>query len=268
MNKTITSHQNPVIKSAKKLKERKYRKNTSLFYAEGAREISLAIKNGFQIHSFIHCPKYYSQESMKILDLIHSYPSYEVPKEIFDTLVVRKGSDGVFVSFKEHYSQLTTAIVKPSEMILGVVGVEKPGNVGALIRTADSLGVEKIFAIDDDLDFFNPNLIRSSLGAVFSKQIYKVSWLDLVDFCRKNKAPIYSAALSSHSSPLHEVDFSSGGVLLLGAEDTGLPDYITNSSTEVVEIPMFGDVNSLNVSAAGAIIMWEMKKQQIKDKAK
>ena len=146
-------------------------------------------------------------------------------------------------------------------MILVLEGVEKPGNLGAVLRTADAAGIDAVIICDPLIDFYNPNVIRSSVGCVFTNQIASASTEETIQWLRKNSISIYCTYLKA-SRPYHEVDYTNSSAIIMGTEAVGLSDAWIDSSNENIIIPMQGKIDSMNVSTAAAVVVFEASRQR------
>lgn len=264
--KKITSLQNPQIKKLVNLREAKTRRQLQQFIIEGVREQERAIKNGFEISEVYLCPELLNDSGQRLLDDLLKTPAifYELSLPCFEKVAVRKGSDGLILIAKYKERSLLDFEVEKQPFVLVIEGVEKPGNIGALLRTADAAGIQSVLVIGSHkIDLFNPNLIRSSLGTCFSLPVFQCSREQVYETCKRNKIAIFAAVLSNSSVFYDKVDYSKGCALLLGSEDKGLDDYWVSHADQLISIPMLGQVDSLNVSAAGAVLMYEVVKQRI-----
>ena len=146
-------------------------------------------------------------------------------------------------------------------LILIAEAPEKPGNIGAILRTADAAKVDAVFIANPKTDLYNPNIIRSSVGCVFTNQIATGSTSEIIDFLKKNNISIYAAALQA-SKPYHQIDFTQSTAIVVGTEATGLSEEWRESSTQNIIIPMSGEIDSMNVSVAAGILIFEAKRQR------
>ena len=155
-------------------------------------------------------------------------------------------------NFKLDESKINLALV--------LDGIEKPGNIGAILRTCDSADVDIIVLNNEKCDLYNPNVIRSSLGSIFSQKIMSMKSNDTVDFLKDNKFKIYSTSLASKNS-IEKIKFSNSSAIVLGSESSGISKFWLNNSDELIKIPMLGKVDSLNVSVSAAITLYEVNRQ-------
>jgi TrmH family RNA methyltransferase len=256
----ITSLKNPRVKEAFKLRDAKARRQRGVFAFEGAREILRAIDHGFDLEELFCCEALFSDLAKSVVQTVDPGKLVPINEEVFAKLAVRSSVDGLWAVFKTKEFDLQT-YSSEAPLLLGLHGLEKPGNVGALYRSADGAGVDGVIRLEGTSDPFSHNSIRSSLGTVFSRPTYASQLNAMMEFAQKNKLQILSAALSSDAVPYTEPDYTIPTLIVLGSEDQGLPKSFLEHS-QVVQIPMLGTADSLNVSVAGAIIMYEARRQR------
>lgn len=264
---TITSPQNDKIKLTSKLSEKRQREKTGLFRVDDTRDLRRALAGGYEIEFALFCPQLATAEDEA---LIHEYDNaliYEVDLDLMQKASYRQNPGGlVAVLHQQDLPMLATTNLGVSH-ILGMVQLTKPGNIGALLRTADAAGFRTIFLIDTPLDIYNPNIIRSSTGTCFLNNLYSLTTQEAIAFFRQNTIKMLAAHLAGSMS-LFDYDFTQQRtVVLVGAEDTGLDESWVATCDALVKIPMQGQiVDSLNVSVSGAIIMYEALRQQMEQK--
>ena len=258
----ITSTQNPKIKNLARLHKSSERREQKLFLTEGLKEICFAQNEGFKLHSIFWCPE--MGLPMKKLDLLlaQKVPFYEISGEIFSKVAYREGSDGVLAVIHEQKLPLDKIRVRKNSLVIVIESVEKPGNLGAILRTADAAGVDAVLICNSKTDVFNPNIIRSSLGCVFSNQVVCCSNEDAIEWLRGKKIKTYAALLSNESKPYHEINYTAAVALVLGTEDEGLSEFWIKNSDGKIIIPMLGRIDSLNVSVSAAILVFEALRQR------
>jgi TrmH family RNA methyltransferase len=262
MIKQISSLQNPFIKELILYKEKsRARKKAGLFLIEGMREINLALKGGYSITTFLFNPKIISEE--RILKLANDkIDIIEVTSEIYQRLAYRESTQGVIALAKAKNFSLESVMLKTdSPLILVAEAPEKPGNIGALLRTADAANVDLFIIANPKTDLFNPNIVRSSVGCVFTNEIATGSTTEIIAFLKLNKINIYCAELQA-SVEYQTVDYKNSAAVVVGTESTGLSDEWLEQSTQNIIIPMSGQIDSLNVSVAAGILIFEAKRQR------
>lgn len=263
----ITSLQNPRIKhAASLLTERKMREQTGLFAVEGAREIERALAAGYEPTQVFALATALSTAAKNALGAMHVSPDVdfiEVTPEVFAKLVVREDKDGLLVFFRQKSHGLSDLRLPDQPLILAVHGVEKPGNLGALLRSADGAGASAIVILDGTVDLYNPHVVRGSLGTLFSCQIALCREDSFRAMCHEKAIQVVAAALTERSVPHYAVDLTRSTAVLVGSEAQGLPPHWLTWADHIIKIPMAGIADSLNVSAAGAVILYEGMRQRV-----
>ena len=249
--KILSSAQNSIIKNflilQKKSKERKLK---NLFVVEGKREIDRAILGDYHFKSiFIRegSPMIFNK-SKKIKDL------FFIKKKLFDKMSIRSGSEkylGIGISKNHDLNDLT--FIKGTILIAD--SIEKPGNIGALLRTSSALGVSAFILSNQISDIYHPNVIRSSLGGVFNIPIFISDPSSIINHLKKNNINLISGAINEKSIPISKASFKKPCAILVGSESKGLSSQWIKNSSEIIEIPMKNNIDSLNVSVAAAILL-------------
>lgn len=261
MVKSITSIQNPYIKQLFQLKEKaRERKKTGLFLIEGKRELSLAIKGDYIIDTVLYYPELFSESEAKSLSH-NNINSIEISKEVFKKLAHRDTTEGVIAVAIAKSLSLTDLKLSKNPLILVAEAPEKPGNIGALLRTADAANVDAVIIANPKSDMYNPNIIRSSVGCVFTNQIATDSTGTIIDFCKEKQIHMYAAILQE-SQEYHKQDYTQPTAIVVGTEATGLSDPWRHAATQNISIPMQGAIDSMNVSVAAGILIFEAKRQR------
>jgi len=253
----IESVQNEKIKNLVKLREAsRERKQQSLFLIEGWREINLALKGGVEIENLFYCQDYIKQELG-----IDEEKIIEVSKKVFDKIAYRENPDGFLAVAKAKQEKLKNIKLSAKPLIIVLEAVEKPGNLGAILRTADAVGVDAIIINDPKTDIYNPNVIRASQGTVFTVPTVLSSIKETVEFCKNNKIKIF-ATTPDTKKEYTEINYKVGCAIVMGAEDKGLSDEWLKTADEKIKIKMSGKIDSLNVSVSTAIILFEASRQR------
>lgn len=260
MHFTITSTQNPKVKNLLALEKPRERRKQCLFVVEGKKEIGLAIKAGYKIGNLFFCEDLISRQELEALGTSEKL-LIPVSKDVFDKIAVRENSGGVLAVAEQKTHRLEEIRLKSNPLVLILEGVEKPGNLGAILRTADAAGVDAVIICDPQTDFYNPNVIRSSIGCIFTVQTASASSEQTLEWLRKNNIRIFCTYLKA-SKPYHEVNFQSASAIVMGTEATGLSDTWVNASTANIIIPMQGAIDSMNVSTATAVVVFEAMRQR------
>ena len=258
MIKSISSLQNPLVKQISQLLEKpRERRKTGLFVVEGKREIELAQKGGYSIDTVLVCPEIYGEipSEMDTSNLI------EISLEVYQKLAYRKTTEGIIAILKSKEHSLEDLDVGDNPLILVAEAPEKPGNIGALLRTADAANLDAVIIANPRTDLYNPNIIRSSVGCLFTRQIAIGSTQEIISYLKKNKISIFCAALQA-SKPYHNCDFSRSSAIVVGTEADGLSDEWLDNSDQNIIIPMQGEIDSMNVSVAAGILIFEASRQR------
>jgi len=262
MIKLITSPQNPLVKQLALLKEKsKARKKTGQFLIEGKRELSLAIKGSYKIETLLFFPDLFSESEAKSMSS-YDIEIIEISKEVFQKLAHRDTTEGVIAVVKSKSHELEALNFKSKNPLLLVAEApEKPGNIGALLRTADAANVDAVIIANPKSDLYNPNIIRSSVGCVFTTEIAMASSEDAILFLQKYNFNIFAAILQESES-YHTQDYTLPTAIVVGTEATGLTQEWRDAATKNISIPMQGDIDSMNVSVAAGILIFEAKRQR------
>ena len=263
----ITSLQNPKIKHLLTLQQKaSLRKEEQLFVVEGLRELTHCIKSGYEIDSVftISYDDYLINIQVPYLTLSSTMPAvYEVSGKVYEKIAYRGSTEGVIAIVKARQHTLTmlenNATTNPVYVVLE--SVEKPGNLGAILRSADAAGIDGVIVCDPLTDLYNPNLIRSSIGAIFTVPVAVCSSEECIAFLKEHKIQILTAQLQD-SNLYYEQDMTKGTAIVMGTESTGLTDTWRKAADAHIRIPMLGKLDSLNVSVSAAILMYEAVRQR------
>ncbi|KAF2341476.1 TrmH family RNA methyltransferase [Flavobacterium tistrianum] len=259
--KQITSVQNPYIKSLVLLQEKaKARKQTGTFLIEGQREISLAIKGGYEIETVLFLPELVSESEINKL-IQNPFQIIEINKEVYQKLAYRDTTEGILAVAKTKPLKLSDLKLSDNPLILVVESLEKPGNIGAVLRTADAANLDAVLVANPKSDLYNPNIVRSSVGCLFTNQIATGTSEEIISFLKEKKINFYSATLQNSTS-YHTQNFTTPTALVVGTEATGLTQQWRDEATQNIIIPMQGEIDSMNVSVAAAILIFEAKRQR------
>lgn len=266
---SITSAQNPKVKELLALQEKsKERRKKGLFVVEGRRELLHCIEAEFEPHTLFICRDILSDKDFdKILGAIEenfcgsTYPIIEISQQLYDKVAYRGGTEGIIAEM--HCKELSLEGLKMKENPLVVIleSVEKPGNLGAVLRSADASGVDAVIVCDPLTDMYNPNLIRSSIGAIFTVPVATASSEDTIAWLKSKGIKIYTAQLQD-SEWYYDTDMKGGTAIVMGTEATGLTNIWRKAADAHIKIPMLGRLDSLNVSVSAAILMYEAVRQR------
>ncbi|WP_395061940.1 TrmH family RNA methyltransferase [Flavobacterium sp.] len=259
--KQITSLQNPFIKSLVQLQEKaKARKQSGTFLIEGKREIELAIKGNYELETILFLPELISE--IEINKLTNSQIELiEINKEVYQKLAYRDTTEGILAIAKTKSLALSDLKLPDNPLILVMESIEKPGNLGAMLRTCDAANVDAVIIANPKTDLYNPNIVRSSVGCLFTNQIATGTTEDVIKFLNTKNIAIFGATLQN-SNFYHLQDYTTPTALVVGTEATGLTQAWRDSASQNVIIPMQGEIDSMNVSVASAILLFEAKRQR------
>lgn len=231
---------------------------------EGQREIQLALKGDFLLQRILFCPEIISEATIQSLRLASSSETafIEISMEVYQKLAYRGSTEGVIALAKtKDVSLQKMQLPKKNCLILVAEAPEKPGNIGALLRTADAAKLDAVIIANPKTDLFNPNIIRSSVGTLFTNQIATGTTSEIIAFLQQHKIAIYAASLQS-SVPYTNCDFKAATAIVVGTEADGLSaDWVSSSQRNIV-IPMRGEIDSMNVSVAAGILIFEAIRQR------
>jgi TrmH family RNA methyltransferase len=260
--KEITSIQNSYVKNLLKLQEKaRERKKQGLFIIEGKREITLAISSEYEFDTILFYPDIISED--EVLHLFNANVNrIEISKEVYHKLAYRGSTEGIIAVTKAKDFSLENIQFKSKEpLILVAEAVEKPGNIGALLRTADAANVDAVFIANPKSDLYNSNIIRSSVGCIFTNQIATGTSEEIIAFLQEKNINIYAATLQN-SNEYHQENYKESSAIVVGTEATGLTEIWREAATQNINIPMQGQIDSMNVSVSAAIILFEAKRQR------
>lgn len=263
--KQISSLQNALIRQVVQLKHKnREREKTGRFVLEGQRELSMAVKGGYRITSVLVYPEFFPMQNA--IELVGDTPEetefIEISKEVYQKLAYREKTEGV-LAIAETKNHNLGALHLPSEpLILVAEAVEKPGNLGALFRTADAARLDAVIIANPKGDLYNPNTIRSSVGCIFTVPIAMGSSTEVIAYLKHRRINLFAATLTG-AIPYTDADYTGGCAIAVGTEATGLSQEWTESAQNRVIIPMEGQIDSMNVSVSAAILIFEAKRQRL-----
>jgi len=261
MIEKITSIQNHRIKNIVKLQQKSSeRKAQNLIVIEGLREITLSIKSGIEIKSIFFCSEIISNDRIREISTDENQ-IFDISRDVYHKIAYRESTEGILVLAKPRFLNLSDLKLRDIPFIIILESVEKPGNLGAILRTADAANVDAVIVCDPLTDIYNPNAIRSSVGCIFTKQIVTCSSDEAIEWLKQNKIKSYAAALTAKKF-YHETDFKISSAIIMGTEADGLTNKWLHGADEQIKIPMNGEIDSLNVSTSCAILVFEAMRQR------
>jgi len=227
---------------------------------EGQREIQLALKGGYEIQTLLFCASLFVKEINQYLSA--NTQIIEISIQVYQKLAYRKTTEGVLAIVQTKQHTLSNLVFKnKSPLLLIAEAPEKPGNIGALLRSADAANIDAFIIANPKTDLYNPNIIRSSVGCLFTNTIATGSTQEIIDFLNKRNIQLFSAILQE-SKPYHTQDFTKPTAIAVGTEATGLSELWRSESFQNIHIPMQGAIDSMNVSVAAGILIFEAKRQR------
>ncbi len=260
MHPIITSTHNPKIKNVLLLEKSRERTKQGVFTIEGLRELGLAIAGRYELLSVFFCPDIVSPET--ILSLVKDEKLLiPVEKNVFEKLVYREGTEGIVAVARQKNHLLENIRLREHPLILLLEGVEKPGNLGAILRTADAAGLDAVVICETKADLYNPNVIRSSVGCLFTLQTAVTSAASAIQWLKGNNVKIFVTDLKA-AKAYHELDYTRSSAIVMGTESTGISDLWRQEADASIIIPMRGTIDSMNVSNAAAVIIFEAMRQR------
>ncbi len=258
----ITSRQNPKVKNFAVLQKHSERLKQNLFILEGIKEIEKAIDSGYEFESVYFYPKLIDKSALSLL-FKDNLPKhiFEVNSEVYEKIAYRENSGGIvaLVRPKPHTFDLLQLKAKP--LVLVIESVEKPGNLGAIYRTADAAGIDAIIICDPKTDLYNPNAIRASLGCVFTVPAVLATSPSAIKWLKEKQIKIFCTYLKA-SVPYHTIDYTNSSAIVMGTEATGISQIWTEASDANIIIPMRGAADSMNVSTSAAVLIFEASRQR------
>lgn len=260
----ISSPQNAKVKFLLNLQQKSSaRKKNELFVAEGLREIQHCVDAGFEVDSIFYCTGL--SRASELQHLLESLPSavkrFEVSPQVYEKIAYRDGTEGVIAEIKVRHLGLEDLNLGPAPLIIVLESVEKPGNLGAVLRSADAAKADALIVCDPLTDLFNPNLIRSSVGAAFTVPTVACSSQECIEFLKERGIKILTAQLQD-SELYYNTPMTGGTAIVMGTESTGLSQAWRKAADAHIRIPMLGQIDSLNVSVSAAILLFEAVRQR------
>lgn len=251
----IESFQNEKVKYITKLlTDNRFRKKSGVFVVEGQQENERAQKYNFEPVEFFICENIFRKELPK--GKVHL-----VSDKVYEKIAYRGTSEGIIGIYKTKEADLYSFKPKDDSTIIVVEGVEKPGNLGAILRSCEAFGIDALIVADGKTDFYNPNVIRSSVGCLFGMEIFQAESTEVFEFLQKNRFNIYTTIMDESAEDIYKRDFRQKSAVLFGTEHSGLSDFWIGKGENTL-IPMTGSIDSLNLSNAVAITCYESLKQK------
>ena len=251
----IESFQNEKVKYVTKLlSDNRFRKKSNVFVVEGEQENDRAQKYNFEAVEFFICKDIFQ-------GTLPQQKTHYVSAKVYEKIAYRGTSEGIIGIYKTQEADLSSFIPKDNSSLIIVEGVEKPGNLGAILRSCEAFGIDALIVANGKTDFYNPNVIRSSVGCLFGMNIFQAENSEVLDFLEKHSFNIYTTIMDETSVDLYKRDFKQRSAILFGTEHSGLSEFWKGKGKNTL-IPMAGSIDSLNLSNAVAITCYETLKQK------
>lgn len=252
----IESLQNEKIKNLNRLiTDNRFRKKSGIFVVEGKQENERALQFGFENIEFYICENIFGINHPE--GKIHF-----VSSQVYEKLAYRGSSEGIIGIYKTKEFNLNEFSPEENASVIVVESVEKPGNLGAILRSCEAFGIDALIVTDTKVDFYNPNVLRSSVGCFFGMNVFSASNEETLAFLQKNNFKIYTTFMDESAEDLYQKNFTEKSALFFGTEHSGLSDFWLNKGENIL-IPMAGTIDSLNLSNAVAITCYEILRQKL-----
>lgn len=260
----ISSLQNPRVKAAVKLMQRSHRDEAGLMLIEGYREIKRAVENGVQPHELFCCPEIFmgSNEPALIEQCRAAGASIlSCTEPVFRKMTYRDRPEGLLATAPQRHRGLDALSLPPNPLLIVAEAIEKPGNLGTILRSADAAGVHAVIVCDRCTDIHNPNVVRASIGTLFTVPVAEASSADAIAWLRQHGIRILAA--TPHTDKTYtDVDMTQGVAIVVGTEQVGLSEVWMQAADLQVKIPMLGKADSLNVAQAATLLLYEAARQR------
>ncbi|MDO5509766.1 MAG: TrmH family RNA methyltransferase [Weeksellaceae bacterium] len=259
MHEPLTSLQNPKVKELIRWQAKsRQRIKDQVIIVEGIKENQLALQSG------LHAQKFFVQEGLfhHQIQLPQKSIIYTVSSTVFERIAYRGTTGGIIGIYSAPNRQLEDFSWTAPSLFMVLESVEKPGNLGAVLRSADAAAATAVIICDPKTDIFNPNVVRSSLGTVFTTPVFTCTTQEWLEYAEKHAINNFATHLNADSVSLYSQNYTQNTAFILGTESTGLTDQWINQGHTIIKIPMQGSIDSLNVSNAAAICLFEAVRQR------
>ena len=251
----ISSKESSLFKYAKKLVSKSnFRKKEKKFIVEGMREIQYCKNSNFIIDQI-----FVVQDKLQNINIPGTKINL-ISRELIEQIIYRE-NEGIFAIVHYNLSKIFELKIDKDELFLVLQNPEKPGNIGAIMRTFEACGFKNIILTDSSIEVYNPNIIRASLGSIFSLNIFQLTTSETIDYLIKNNFNIYGAHIESNKI-YKDVDYKKRCAIVMGPEKSKINDQLLSKCNNLINIPMFGNVDSLNLSVSAGIILYEAINQR------
>lgn len=264
MEEIITSRKNSKIREIERLKERKWRRKLQKTVVEGSREIHRVLKCGRTLNSVFQSNSFLEKEENEELAANFAelqIPVYTISSDLMKKIAYRSNPEGIIAVMDTWESSIYDIPIRENSFYLIAEALEKPGNLGAILRSVDASGADALILCNSKIDIFNPNVIRASTGTVFNVPIAELSEDELLNWCTENKVKIITAEPYAENF-YFKVDLTGKTAILVGSEHSGVSKFFTENSYKSVKIAMNGKADSLNVSVSAAVLLYEAARQR------
>ncbi|HSX11009.1 MAG TPA: RNA methyltransferase [Chlamydiales bacterium] len=258
----ITSLQNPKVKEVVKLRDRRSREESGLFLIEGYRELKRALDAGRKVETLFYCPELFlgsNEESLR--NQCKAALHLECTKEVFAKISYRDRPDGLLAVAPQVHLKLSDLKLKERPFLVVAESIEKPGNLGTILRSCDAAGVDAVIVCDPTTDIHNPNVVRSSVGTLFTLPVLEADSEETLAFLKAHKIAVVAATPHAKLA-FTETDFKVPLAIVVGTEQYGLTENWMKKADIAVRIPMFGVADSLNVASATTLLLYEVVRQR------
>ena len=246
------------ILEIKKLRRREYRQKTGLTIAEGYMEVTRAVKAQVFIKKLFICPEIIQPQQINEFEGLNII---QVSKEIFSYMAFGDRLKGILAICQPKQIQFSDLQIKENSLIVVLEGIEKPGNLGTIIRSCDGAGVDAIINCDGRTDVYNHNVVRASIGTVFHIPTVAANTADTIEYLKDNNFKIYAATAKSDQN-YFDTHYSGKSAIVIGTEHDGLSDAWYQSADQTIKIPMLGESNCLNAAMSASILVYEALRQK------
>ena len=252
----IESLQNEKIKNLTRLiTDNRFRKKSGVFVVEGQQENERALQFGFENIEFFICEP--------IFGINHPEgKKHFVSAQVYEKLAYRGTSEGIIGIYKAKEFNLKEYQPKENASVIVVESMEKPGNLGAILRSCEAFGIDALIITDTKVDFYNPNVLRSSVGCFFGMNVFSASNEETLAFLQENQFKIFTTFMDESAEDIYKKNFNKKSALFFGTEHSGLSDFWLNKGENIL-VPMSGTIDSLNLSNAVAITCYEILRQKL-----
>jgi RNA methyltransferase, TrmH family len=245
------------------LEKARERRKQGLFVAEGLIEVGMALQAGYVAAQLLYDPGLCTEADLQAILAYKNQIQEEIQVNaaVMEKIAYRAGVPNVVGVFQHKEQDLKALALPANPLILILETVEKPGNLGAILRTADAAGVNAVLLCDPQTEWYNPNVIRASLGAVFSLPTFSVGAEEALAWLQQHQIPVLATHLEA-SIPYYDCDLKAACALVMGTEATGISDFWIQAAQQRIIIPMYGRVDSMNVSVSTGILLFEALRQR------